>query len=511
MRARSSLLGALGFVLLSGLGSWLVLGAATLARARAQAPSALKRIGPKDPLVAAAEQQRHLTGAQVRQVSLTAAPTTISIGKRRVKTWAFNDAVPGPEIRVTAGDVIRATVRNHLPAPLTIHWHGITIRNDMDGVPGVTQKPIPPGATFTYEFTASKPGTYFYHPHTGVQLDRGLYGALIVQNPAETTTYDRDVTLLLDDWIDGLGTTPDRLLKQLQAGMRQMQMGSGQMPAMQGMENQASPLGMDTGDVNYPLHLINGRPPASPPVFDVKPGERIRLRLINAGADTPFRVAVGGQPMSVIATDGYPVNPVSTGALLIGMGERYDIVVTINRSGVFPIVARAEGKRGQALAVLRSGPGKLPAANVNPAEIHGPLLSLSDLVAAPQVALPPGKPDVTYRVRLTGNMMSYKWGLKVPQQSGMTLPVRLGQRVRLTFENGTAMWHPMHLHGHTFQVITNAGTPGPRKDTVIVPPRGSVTVEFIADNPGQWALHCHNIYHAESGMTTVLSYVKGGG
>jgi FtsP/CotA-like multicopper oxidase with cupredoxin domain len=501
-----------GFALLVGLGSWLALGGATLAGARAQAPSDLKRIGPKDPLVAAAEQQRRRTGAQVRQVSLTAAPTTIGIGKRRVKTWAFNGVVPGPEIRVSAGEVIRATVRNHLPAPLTIHWHGITIRNDMDGVPGVTQKPIPPGGTFTYEFTASKPGTYFYHPHTGVQLDRGLYGALIVQDPAETTTYGRDVTLLLDDWIDGMGTTPDRVLKQLQAGMKQMRMGTGQMSGMHGgMGNQTGPLGMDTGDVNYPLYLINGRPPSSPQVYDVKPGERIRLRLINAGSDTPFRVAVGGQPMSVIATDGYPVNPVSSNAILIGMGERYDVVVTVTRPGVFPVVARAEGKRGQALAVLRSGPGRIPAANVAPAQLHGALLSLNALAAAPAVALPPGKPDLTYRVRLTGNMMSYKWGLKVPKQGSVTLPVRLGQRVRLTFENDTAMWHPMHLHGHTFEVINGSGGAGPRKDTVIVPPMGTVTVDFIADNPGQWVLHCHNTYHAESGMMTVLSYVKGGG
>lgn len=509
-RARMTALAALG-VLLTGLGSWLAVGGAPLARARVASSSGLKRIGPHDPLIAATEQTRRLAPGKVREISLTAAPSVIRIGNRRVRTWAFNGSVPGPDIRVNVGDVIKATVHNRLPQPLTIHWHGIAIRNDMDGVPGLTQKALQPSSTFTYEFTVSRPGTYFYHSHAGVQLDRGLYGALIVQSPAETTAYDRDITLLLDDWIDGLGTTPDRILKQLQAGTRQMQMGSGQMPAMHGMGSQTSPLGMDTGDVNYPLYLINGREPSSPPMFDVKPGERIRLRLVNAGSDTPFRVAVGGQPMSVIATDGYPVNPVSTGVILIGMGERYDVVVTINRSGVFPIVARAEGKRGQALAVLRSGPGKLPAANVNPAELHGSLLSLSDLVAAPPVALPPGKPDVTYRVRLSGNMMSYNWGLKVPKQSGVTLPVRLGQRVRLVFENGSAMWHPMHLHGHTFQLITDTGRPGPRKDTVLVPPMGRVTVEFIADNPGQWALHCHNIYHAESGMTTVLSYVKGGG
>jgi len=157
--------------------------------------------------------------------------------------------------------------------------------------------------------------------------------------------------------------------------------------------------------------------------------------------------------------------------------------------------------------VLRTGSGPLPAPDVRPAELGGRLLALRDLTAAPEVALPPASPDRTYRVRLTGGMASYRWRVVGPTQDGLTLPVRAGERVRLVLDNQTTMWHPMHLHGQTFQVVTGS-TPGPRKDTVIVPPMGQVTLEFDADNPGQWLLHCHNIYHAEAGMVTVVSYVR---
>jgi len=159
------------------------------------------------------------------------------------------------------------------------------------------------------------------------------------------------------------------------------------------------------------------------------------------------------------------------------------------------------------MAVLHAGDGPLPAADVHPAGLDAAPLPYTQMHATAAAALPAGKADVAYSVQLTGDMMSYRWGLKAPESGGATMPVKLGQRVRLVFRNDTSMWHPMHLHGHTFQLITGAGT-GPRKDAVIVPPRSSVTVEFLANNPGQWMLHCHNVYHAEAGMMTTLSYVQ---
>ena len=157
--------------------------------------------------------------------------------------------------------------------------------------------------------------------------------------------------------------------------------------------------------------------------------------------------------------------------------------------------------------MLRAGAGPTPSPRVRPKQLSGTLLSYADLHATAADALPAGKPDQTYTVALTGNMHSYRWAAKATTKDGVTLPVRLGQRIRLILENRTMMWHPIHVHGHTFQVDTGSA-PGPRKDTVIVPPMGRITVDLIADNPGQWALHCHNIYHADAGMLTQLSYVK---
>jgi len=491
---------------------------------------AMQMVSVQDDAVAAAEQARRAPDAAVRDVTLTAAPTTLTLGDRTVETFAFGGTVPGPELRLTAGDVLRARVVNDLPEPLTVHWHGIALRADMDGVPDVTQEAIAPGASFTYEFTVPDPGTYFYHSHSGVQLDRGLYGALVVEDPAEgVPAADVDVPVLLDDWIDGTGTDPDRVLAGLTAGSAPGQ-DDGAMEGMPGMSEPApdaeapdadsmpgmdmseaspdAPLGDDTGDVVYPLLLANGRPATAPQEVAVAPGARVRLRLVNAGADTPFRVAVAGSPLTVVATDGFPVQPVETDTLIIGMGERYDVLVTAPASGAVPVVAVAEGRTGQALVVLRAGQGPAPDPLAAPAELTGRLLSLADLQPTADVRLAVRPPDRSYRIDLTGNMAAYNWGITAPESDGTTLPVREGERIRLEIRNTTAMWHPIHLHGHTFQVVAPDGGAGPRKDTVVVPANGSVTVELDADNPGQWALHCHNIYHAEAGMVTVLSYVR---
>jgi len=470
-------------------------------------------IGPDDEAVLASERARQTSTAEVLDISLTAAPATIDLGDQTVETWAFNGTVPGPEIRLQAGNVLRAEVRNNLPEPLTIHWHGIALRNDMDGVPGLTQDPIAPGATSTYEFTVPDPGTYFYHPHTGTQLDRGLYGALIVEDDVSASDSGADdVTVLLDDWIDGTGLDPDDVLQGLTSGAAAEHdmdaMGDMDMDATDGMEmgmaTPERPLGGDTSDVDYPLYLINGR---STPELAVEPSSTTRLRLINAGADTPFRVAVGGAQLTVVATDGFPVRPVTVDSLVIGMGERYDVMVDVPEGPGLPLVAAVEGGDGGPAALLRSGPGEIVSETPRPAELGGELLSLDDLVATEAVALPDGAPGRTYEIGLEGDMETYRWALDAPQDEGVTLPVRTGQRVRLVLRNETMMWHPIHLHGHTFETVID-GKPGARKDTVIVPPMESVTVDFVADNPGSWAIHCHNIYHAEAGMQTVLSYVR---
>jgi FtsP/CotA-like multicopper oxidase with cupredoxin domain len=540
-------------VLRSGLAAAALgaVGAATGCTTRpasSAAPAGRRLIGPDSPQVAKAEAARDATGGTV-MAGVAPEVGHVDLGGPVVATWSYGGQIPGPEIRVRKGKVIQALLANRLPAATTVHWHGVAIRNNMDGVPGMTQAPVAPDAQHTYRFAVAQAGTYWYHPHVGVQLDRGLYGPLIVEDPDEPAGYDHEWTVVLDDWIDGTGYTPDQVLAALRQGMSGMGMTAASpspMASMSGMPMPgdsptarasalaASPsagmsgmgsgpagpspvmsgtarsrlLGGDAGDVRYPYYLINGRIRTAPRTATARPGQRARIRFINAAADTTFRVALGGHQLTVTHTDGYPVAPVRADALLIGMGERYDVTVTLG-DGVFPLTALAEGKNATALALIRTAAGAPPPADVRPAELGGRLASYAGMRAAPQARLAARAPDVTYRLRLTGGMSRYDWGIN-GQAFDMSRPGALrflleqGQRVRVVFDNATTMYHPMHIHGHTFAL----GPAGPRKDTVIVRPRQQVVCDFDADNPGQWMTHCHNLYHApeSSGMMALLGY-----
>lgn len=457
-------------------------------------------ISPGSSEVREVERLRRSTGQRVVTERITAKPTRVDLGSRAVETWTYGDSVPGPVLRTTAGDLLRVEVSNELPVDTSVHWHGLALSNDMDGVPGITQDPILAGSGFTYEFTTPDPGTYFFHPHTGVQLDRGLYGVLVVDDPAEPGDYDQEWVVVLDDWVDGTGRTPDEVLAGLvsMSGMSSGGMGHGGMSG----EGMTSALLGAAGDVVYPHYLINGRTSDAPATLTGKPGHRARIRIVNAGSDTAFRVALGGHRLTVTHSDGFPVRPVLTDALVIGMGERYDVTVDL-ADGVFALVAAAEGKSGDALGVVRTGIGEAPRRGVRIPELDRRVLLGSDLAAADSVRLRGRAVDQRLDVVLAGRMMPYRWtinGSAFPQ--GDPLVVRPGERVRLRLRNRSMMFHPVHLHGHTFGLVEG----GARKDTVIVRPMQSLEVDLDASNPGQWALHCHNIYHAETGMMTVLSY-----
>jgi multicopper oxidase len=491
-------------------------------------------VSPHGEEVAAADRMRER--GPVREIRLTATTTSLDLGARTVRTWAYGDELPGRPIRATAGDTLAVRVANHLPHSTTLHWHGISLRNDMDGVPGVTQPPIKAGASYDYRFTVPDPGTYWFHPHSGVQLDRGLYAPLIVDDPREPLAYDREWLVVLDDWVDGVdGSTPDAVLEELGGGMAGMagmdETGSGEGSGKGGRDGggtggdrdddgthaprtgpsrvlrgaKSRLLGGDPGDVAYPYYLVNGRTPDDPRAFHAKPGDRVRIRIINAGGDTAFRVALGGHTMTVTHTDGFPVEHTSTDALLLGMAERYDVVVTA-QDGVFPLVALAEGKGRSAMALLRTSEGaRAPRPSVRPKELDGRLITADKLRAAEDVRLKPRDPDRTIRMRITGSMKRYDWAINgKPYDPSQRYPVRAGERVRLSFINGTGMWHPMHLHGHTFQLPDG----GPRKDTTILLPHHKVNVDFDAENPGLWMVHCHNVYHSESGLMTIIGYRK---
>lgn len=426
-------------------------------------------------------------GQKVVEASLTARPATLDLAGRQVSTWAYGEAAPGPLVRATAGDFLRVTLDNQLPADTTIHWHGIRLRNSADGVPGLTQDPVKPGAKYVYEFTAPDPGTYFFHPHVGVQLDRGLYAPLIIDDPAESVDFDKEWVVVLDDWLDGIMGDPDTELETLRRN------GSG-------MIGQGS-------EIAYPFYLVNGRPPADPETFQAAPGERVRLRIINASSDTVYRVALGGHRLKVTHKDGIPTLPKETDAIIIGMGERYDLSTTVG-DGAFPLVAMAEGKSGQAYAVLRtSASAAAPPPDVQPDELArgilwAPLLSGDDHVPRGQERAG-DKADRTITIQLGVRGGRYVWTMNGKTfEEADPFVVSRDEVVRIIWQNMSHMPHPMHLHGHSFR-LTDGGS---WHDTVLVGPMGAVAAQFVADNPGAWMMHCHNIFHAEAGMMATLGY-----
>lgn len=492
-----------------------ITGASALAACSKTPPPATAG-GIDQKAIAAAEAARPHTGRTV-SVALRPQPATVDLGGVSVQTLAYGDQVPGPLVRASVGDELSVRVSNGLDHDTSVHWHGIALRNDMDGASPATPN-IKPGNDFTYLFSAPHAGTYWAHPHTGLDTDYGLYLPVIIDDPADPARYDAEWIVVLDDWTSGAGKSPQQIYDGLRAmanmgghNMGDMgDMGGHDMSSMGGMPMATSTLlGGDAGDVKYPYFLANGRIPSAPTVFNAKPGQRIRLRIINAGADTAFRVALAGHRMTVTHTDGFPIDPVDVDALLLGMGERYDVIVTAG-SGVFPLVAVAEGKDGAARALLSTGAGSAPDPAFRPAELTRRVGTVADFTAAQAVDLGPMTPDVALTAELTGSMMKYDWGINGRSfDNRQPLTVRQGQRATMTFTNSTTMWHPMHLHGHTFQVLqASAGEVrrGPRKDTLIVLPRQQVTVALVADNPGDWMLHCHNAYHQEAGMMTTLDY-----
>lgn len=503
-------------------------------------------MSPMAAAIAAAEARRPHSGRTVT-TTLTPQPARVDIGGRIVDTFAYGDAVPGPLIRATVGDEVVVSVTNKLDRPTSVHWHGIAIRNDMDGAEPATPN-IPAGADFTYRFSVPNAGTYWAHPHTGLSADKGLYLPFIIDDPTEPGRYDAEWIVILDDWTDGVGKSPQQLYDALvDPNKPTMQPppttttptsptstttttttptsaptttttsaspanGMPRMPEMPGMGGTGQVgtsdlLGGDAGDIAYPYYLINGRIPEAATTFNAKPRQRIRIRFINVASDTAFRVALAGHTMTVTHTDGYPVVPAQVDALLIGMAERYDVLVTA-ADGVFPLVASAEGKNAVARALLVTGKGSSPDPQFRPDELNKRVGVIDMFTAVTSANLGRPQPNLDLPVVLGGTMAKYDWIINgEPYSRTKPLHVREGEHPTLTFDNTTMMWHPIHLHGHTFQVINSDGTLGARKDTVIVLPKRKLRAVLIADNPGTWVMHCHNTYHQEAGMMTRLDYV----
>ncbi|BBY40908.1 multicopper oxidase MmcO [Mycobacterium mantenii] len=490
--------------------------------------------------IAEAEAARPHSGRTVT-AKLTPQAVDVDLGGPVVRTLAFGNSIPGPVIRASIGDEVVVTVSNRLDHPTSVHWHGIALRNDMDGAEPATPD-IAAGRDFTYRFSVPNSGTYWAHPHTGLDEDTGLYLPVIVDDPTEGN-YDAEWIVVLDDWTDGVGKSPKQLYGELSnpnkpppgtpetttsttptttetspttttettttettSASPTTSTSPAAAPAAAGVGT-SDLLGGDAGDIAYPYYLVNGRIPASPVTFNAKPGQRIRIRFINTASDTTFRVALAGHAMTVTHTDGYPVVPAQVDALLIGMAERYDVMVTA-ADGVFPLVAVAEGKNGLARALLSTAAGSAPDPQFQPGELTKRLGTVEMFTATTPVNLGRPDPNLNLPVVLGGNMMQYNWTIN-GQPYGKTNPLHIqqGRRPTITFDNTTMMYHPIHLHGHTFQVLRADGSPGARKDTVMVLPKQKLVALLVADNPGTWVMHCHNTYHQVAGMMTRLDYV----
>jgi FtsP/CotA-like multicopper oxidase with cupredoxin domain len=441
----------------------------------------------------------------LREFHFNASVTSANLGTENdFIAWTYNGQIPGPEIRVREGEIIRVILKNNLPESTTIHWHGLPVKNAMDGVPGVTQKPVMPGETFTYEFLARPAGSFIYHSHVNYQLDQGLYGPLVIEPAHSQNSYDREYTVMLEDWVmkDGGGTA--NTIRRPPMGMMHG-MGMGRRRFRQGPGPLLEPI--------YDGFAVNGRVFPSVKPFDVRKGDKVNLRIMNPSSATIYDIALAGHTMTITHADGNAIMPVKTDILRIGMGERYDVEFIADNPGSWLLAARETG--------LGEGTLRVPIQyrGIRNTDVVRPVFNERMRIASywdfrtrePLKGALSGPPDRMYSQMLSGGMHSPYWtinGYVYPDAE--RLLVERGERIQLQYTNRSMMPHPMHLHGHFFSVV-NPSLPRELwilKDTIIVNSMERIDIEFLADNPGNWFHHCHNLYHMEAGMANVVTYAS---
>jgi FtsP/CotA-like multicopper oxidase with cupredoxin domain len=467
--------------------------------------------------------RRSFAAPEIKEYRLTTKQAVVNPtgdGHPDTAVWAYDGTVPGPELRVRQGDPLRVVVNNKLGEGTTVHWHGIRLPNAMDGVPGITQPLIRSGESFIYEFTPPDAGTFWYHPHADTlqQLERGLAGALIVEE-RQPIAVDRDLLWFIEDWrLDDGGRITPGFGNRMEAGM--------------------------SGRIGNTV-TINGHAPGR---VSVKAGERVRLRIVNAALARIVSLRFAGHQPVVVAYDGQPCEPYLSegGRLVLGPAMRTDLIIDM------------DGKPGQSYRViddfyqdlayklidLAYGPGKPTRehATDTPARLPANPLPEPDLTAAErhEIALQGGmmggmgmggggmmggmgmmgrggmmgSGGMMGGMPMMGGMGDAVWTINGTSMTGDGQPnmpplltLRRGQSCVLVLRNETAWWHPMHLHGHSFRVISRNGRSNPRRewrDTVLVPPRETVEAAFVADNPGNWMFHCHVTDHQMAGMMGII-------
>ncbi|MEO7774893.1 MAG: copper resistance system multicopper oxidase [Steroidobacteraceae bacterium] len=514
-----------------------------------------------------------------QDIALRIGRSMFRVDGRAAHAVSINGTVPGPLLRLREGDRVRLAVTNDLDEDTSIHWHGLLVPFQMDGVPGVTFPGIPPKETFVYEFALRQSGTYWYHSHSGLQEAEGHYGPIII-DPAEAdpVAYEREHVIVLSDFSF---MHPHMIFKRMkqQAGFFNYQkqtLGGLIAGRDQSLSERLAWARMrmdptDISDVTGAVlqFLINGHGPQDNWTGLFTPGERVRLRFINTAAQMIFNVRIPGLKLTVIAADGQNVKPVVVDEFQIGNAETYDIIVQPEEDRAYTLVSEAVDRSGMGRATLAPRLGmtaavpslrQRPVATMNDMGMgmegmdhadmstHDMKMSMRDGDKAPQVKMGPGvqsiapmpmdrtgepgqgleavghrvlvykdlvafernsesrEPTRSLEIHLTGNMERFMWGFDGEKFSDSPAPYAFeaGERVRVTLVNDTMMAHPIHLHGHFFELVHDPAGFGARKHTVTVLPGGKVSWDFTAE-PGDWAFHCHMLYHMHAGMFQVFS------
>lgn len=468
-------------------------------------------------------------------VRLAVVRRTIEVNGRAANVYGIQQPDGTPGIRLREGDAFNVVLHNATSESTSVHWHGLTPPWPSDGMPGAPLPPIAADASRSFDFPVGGAGTYWMHAHS-LQEQQLLAAPLIVAEKDADRRDEQEVVIMLHDFsfkspedilagltknqhadgnasgahagghmnhgtVNGMSMDVHDMSGMNMAGMDMSGSGHGSMKGM-AMNDAMAP---DLNDFDYDAYLANDRTLADPEIVQVERGGRVRVRVINAAAATAFTLELGALDGTLIAVDGQPVQPVSGRRFPLSMAQRIDILLRLPSSaGAYPILALREGARERTGLVLRTkgaAISKLASTGVASGPVLGLGLESRLRALAP---LPQRRADKAFDMALTGDMATYRWGLETRPQ----LTVDRGNRVEVTLRNTTMMAHPMHLHGHHFQVVAIDGRrfPGAVRDTVLVPPQRSVTIAVDADNVGQWPLHCHHLYHMATGMMTTFAY-----
>lgn len=438
---------------------------------------------------------------------LTVDTRTIEVMGRTATVFRIDDSDRTAPYRFALDEPFQVDVDNRIAEPTLLHWHGLTPPWRQDGVPSLPHPPIEAGDNHPFSFALDHPGTFWMHSHFGLQLQAMLAAPLIVVTPEEAADADADIVVMLQDFSF---RPAEEILDGLVAGepethgdMASMSHGTDNNGAMSGMP-------MHANDFDHDAYLTNDRTLDDPEIVRVGRGDRVRLRIVNAAAATGFHIDTGALVATVVAVDGTNVVPVTGRLFPLSPGQRIDLAVSIpTEGGSFPLLALREGARERTGLVLATTGATIP--SIAPvADAAAPLLDL-EFERSLAAAVPDATRSADRRldVALTGNHRPYSWGITIAESAmGGSTAIEYGEQVEMAIRNPTPMAHPMHLHGHQFQVVGIGSDrfSGALRDTVLVPPNHTVTIAFEANNPGRWAFHCHHLYHMAAGMMTTLDY-----